>query len=441
MVRAPSGVTASGAKYAGERRLYDTRTGSWDVAANMAAQTPSELDSQGRFYYLSYKQLWAVDGSTGDKTAVAPTSMVAGRDRMVLRATIDGISGEWMLAYDPYGTVRAIELGSFAERSFPVGFLATKMRIKSLDQGPGGSVYAGGFGGSSLAVVQPDTGDRAQYPATAAPAVSPGGGVIGEVEGTAAHGHYQYLGTYTDGKVFRYDTSQPWVDGSNPKLLTTLGTSERQDRPMAWASAGSRTFFGTVPKYGVLGGVLGIFDDDASAPVIVPAPVADQSIIGLAAAGNVVYGGTSRWGGLGATPTQASAKVFAYDASTRRKLWETAPVPGAQAFGAVSMGPNGSLWAASGPLLVELDPRTGALLRKVMIYPAPPTTGAVYRNADLVYADGVFYLAAMDKIYVVDPTTLRVTAAVPSGVSIPRLALSGDRIYYASGTVLKSMNR
>ncbi len=436
MVRTPAGVAFSGVSYGGERRLYDTQTGSWDVSANMNAQSPSEADSGGRFFYLSYKQLWAVDGATGDKTSVAPTTMVAGRERMVLKATIDGIAGEWLLAYDPYGIVRAFELSSFVERSFPVRFLPTKMRIKSVALGPGGSVYVGGFGGPSLSVVQPDTGSYDQYPS------APGGvDVIGEVEGSILHGNYQYLGTYTGGNIFRYNTKQPWVDGSNPKLIDSLATSYGQGRPIAWATAGARTFFGTIPKYGVLGGALGVIDDDTAVPTIVPDPVKEQSVISLAAAGNVVYGGTSRWGGLGATPTQASAKVFAYDASTQRKLWESTPLPGVEAFGAVSMGPGGSLWAASGPLLVELDPRNGALLRKVMIYPAPATTGAVLRNADLVYADGVFYLAAMDKIYVVDPATLRVTAAVPGGITTPRMALTQDRVYYAVGTELKSMNR
>lgn len=436
LVRTPAGRSASGVDYAGGRRLYDTRTGSWSVAANMVAQTPSEMDSRGRFYYLSYQKLWSVDGNTGVKTSAAPTSMAAGRDRMVVKANLDGVLGEWMLAYDTSGVVRAIELGSFRERSFPVSFQPTKMQIKSLDAGPAGSVYAGGFGGASLAVVQPATGQRRQYPA------APGGkDVIGEVEGTTSHGSHQYLGTYTEGKVFRYDTTRAWADGSNPKLLTTLGTSHRQDRPMSWATSGARTFFGTVPKYGVLGGVLGIIANDNSVPVIVPEPVVDQSIVGLAASGNVVYGGTSRWGGLGATPTQKSAKVFAYDAPTRRKLWEATPIAGAEAFGAVSIGPGGSLWAASGPLLVELDPRTGALLRKVMIYPAPATTGAIYRNADLVHADGVFYLAAMDKVYVVDPATLRVTTAVPSGASTQQLALAGSRVYYGSGSTLRYFNR
>ncbi len=436
LVRTPSGVTASGAKYAGERRLYDTWTGSWSVAANMAAQTPSALDSSGRFYYFSYKQLWAVNSRTGAKASVASTAMSPGRDRLVVSTTLGGVSGQWLLAYDPVGAVRAINLSTHRTATYPVKFAPTKMRIKTLNEGVHGSVYAGGFGGASLGVLNPTTGVGPQYPARVGVANS-----IGEIEGSAAHGSFQYLGTYTGGKVFRYDTAKPWVDGSNPRLVASLGSSHRQDRPMAWATSGARTFFGTVPKYGVRGGVLGYFNGDTSAPVIVPQPVADQSVVSLTAYGNVVYGGTSRWGGLGAAPSSGSAKVFAYDASTKRKLWESTPIPGAESMGAIAMGPGGSLWAASGPLLVELDRRTGTLLRRVMVYPAPATTGAVYRNADLVYADGVFYLAAMDKVYVVDPATLRVTAAVPSGMSTQRLAISGSRVLYPAGSAVRYINR
>ena len=436
LVRTPSGVTSSGTKYTTERRLYDTWTGSWNVAANMTAQTPSGLDSGGRFYYFSYKQLWAVNSRTGAKTSVASTAMSAGRDRLVVSATLGGVSGQWLLAYDPAGTVRAINLGSFRTATYTTRFAPTKMKIKTLNEGAKGAIYAGGFGGASLGVLSPTTGVGPQYPARVGVANS-----IGEIEGSAAHGSFQYLGSYTGGKVFRYDTTKPWVDGSNPRLVASLSTSHRQDRPMAWATSGARTFFGTVPKYGVRGGVLGYFNNDSSAPVIVPQPVAGQSVVSLAAYGNVAFGGTSRWGGLGASPSAGAAKVFAYDVATKRKLWESTPIPGAESIGAVAIGPGGTVWAASGPLLVELDRGTGRLLRRVMIYPAPKTTGAVFRNADLVYADGVFYLAAMDKVYVVDPATLRVTAAVPSGMSTQRLAISGNRVLYPSGSTVRYLTR
>lgn len=432
-VRLPAGTTAMGLSMSSERRLYDTVTGSWDVTANYSAQKPSSLGSWGSFYYFRYNRLWAVSGSTGAMTEVGPVSSSPGRDRLALRTTIGGRTSNYVLAYDTLGELATIDLADRSEATYPINFVPTKMRIKSIGTGAGSTLWVGGYGGSSLSVLDAGTLTGEQYPK-----VPFGTGVIGEVEGTITHGTTQYLGTYTDAQIFRYDTTQPWVDGTNPRLVTALGPTHQQDRPLAWATAGARTFFGTIPRYGLLGGALGIFSSDTSAPTVVAAPVKDQSIVSLAASGSVVYGGTSRWGGLGATPTQPSAKVFAFDAATGRKLWEVAPVAGADAFGAVAFGPNGSLWAAYGPALVELDPRTGATIRHVVLYPPPDANKPVLRNADLEWADGVFYVAAMSRVYTFDPATLRVSNPVTSGVSTPQIAVLPGQLLVPMDTVLRS---
>ena len=406
LVQTPGGTTYAGSTYKGERRLYDTQTGSWDVPANLWTQTPTGLSSTGSFYYISYQQVWAVDASDGVKTSLAPTRMPMGRDRMVYKGKLSGTSGEYLLSYDGEGGLVTKNLSTFQERTYSVPFTPTKMQIKALDEGPDGDLYVGGFGGSSLSIVKPGLSAHDQYPSS--PNLPD---VIGEVEGSRSSGKYQYIGTYNAGKIFRYDTSKPWVDGSNPELLTVLGTTYHQDRPMAWASSGSRTFFGTVPTYGQLGGVLGILDGDTGLPRIVREPVTDQGVVSLAASGNVVYGGTTRWGGLGATPTQESAKIFAYDASTNTKLWERTPIVGAQAIGGLTMGPGGTLWAAAGTTLLELDPRTGATRRQIMIYPEQVKDEVTHKNADLVYTGGLLYLAA-GKVYAIDPYTLRVSTPV-----------------------------
>ncbi|MBC9821925.1 hypothetical protein [Terrabacter sp. MAHUQ-38] len=432
LVQTPSGITASGATYSGERRLYDLRNRTWDVPANLYTQTPSGLDSRGSFYYISYQQVWAVDSTTGAKVSAARVTTPMGRDRLVYRGTLGGVTSEWLLSYDPVGTVGAIDLATYAERAYTVTFAPTKMPVKAIDEGVGGRLFVGGFGGSSLSVVDPATGARAQYPG----APSSASDAIGELEGSHAHGPVQYLGTYNDGKIFRYDPAQPWVEGSNPRLLANLGTTLQQDRPLAWTSSGDRTFFGTVPRYGVLGGALGIIPDDSSLPQVVPSPVVDQGIVSLAVSGNVVYGGTTRWGGIGATPTQSTAAVFAYDFVQRKLLWTAKPLSGAQAYGGLVLGPGSTLWAASGTRLVELDPRTGATRRQVMVYPEQVRQEVTYKNADLVYSGGLLYLAA-GKVYAIDPLTLRVSSPVASGLTSRQLAVVGSRIYYAAGTALR----
>ncbi|GAB3067192.1 hypothetical protein [Pedococcus soli] len=432
-VKTPSGTSSGGTVIASERRLYDTQSGSWSVDANYPVQRPSPVDGTGNFYFLRYNQLRAVNSATGATDDRGGVTMGAGRDRMVLRATLSGDAGGWLLAYDPAGTVTALETTTLQQRTYRVEFAPTKLKIKSLGFGSG-RLMVGGFGGSSLAMVDLDLSQRSQYPA-----VPYGAAVIGEVEGSVEHGKYQYIGTYTDGRVFRYDSTQPWVDGTNPALVTTLGPTYRQDRPIAWATSGTRTFFGTIPKYGVLGGVLGIFDGDSGTPRIVSEPVADQSIVSLAAAGDVVYGGTSRWGGLGATPTQSSAKVFAYNAATGKLLWQVTPAAGMEAYGAVVMGPTGTLWAAGSTTLYELDPATGATLRSIMIQTQQAQATPVFRNTALASVNGLIYLVAAGRAYAVDPATLRVSTPVASGITPAALVVRGNQLFVPQGETLQEV--
>lgn len=431
----PSGQTTSGGSYTGQRYLYDIERGTWDVPANMPGQSPVGTDSEGRFFYIASRTLYSVGPTSRQRTALTITDMDAGRNRMIYNGTLDAESGEWLVAHSPSSGMTAINLATYEERSYDFTFNSTSLRMKSLEPGPDGHLYAGGYGGASLAIIDPETGAAEQYPRNRSAQ-----GVIGEVEGMIANGPYQFLGTYTRSKIFRYDTRQEWSDGTNPELIADL-TSHDQDRPMAWATAGSRTFFGTVPENGKLGGVLGIIDTPTSGPRILPSPVRDQSIVSLAAHGDVVYGGTSRWGGLGATPTQGSARIFAYDAAQGRLLWSVAPQPGAQSFGAVMVAPNGNLWAAAGPVIYELSRFTGEVMRKVTVNTLPQPNELTYNNVDLAHVDGLIYLAAIDRVFTIDPKTLRVEAPVTSGLTHRRLAEIDGDVYYPSGTELRKISR
>ncbi len=269
------------------------------------------------------------------------------------------------------------------------------------------------------------------------PSSSGATGAIGEVEGSVTNGQYEYIGTYTNSKIFRYDRSLPWSDGTNPRLIATLGDTSMQDRPLAWATSGERTFFGTLPKYGRLGGSLGIIDDNTSAPRVIDEPVADQSVVSLAAAGSVVYGGTSRWGGLGATPTTSTARVFALDATTGTVLWSVAPQAGVEAYGAMLVTPSGTLWAASGTTLVELAPATGEVLRRVELQKVGPQPTPTFRNASLDYADNLLFLTAAGRVYVVDLASMRVDVPVKEGVTAFQIVAKPGRFVVPMGTRLR----
>ncbi|MDO5503682.1 MAG: hypothetical protein Q4G67_10955 [Actinomycetia bacterium] len=431
----PSGTTLSGATHRGQRYLYDLTSGTWDVPANVPGQRPVGMDSKGRFFYLAANHLNAVDSQTGDSTPLVRTDFPAGRNRMIYRGALGGVQGEWLISHTPETGLDAIEVNTYERRSFDLLFKPVSLRMKSLTPGPDGKIYAGGYGGASLAVIDPRSGAKSLYPTD-----RDAQNVIGEVEGMVQQGPYQFLGTYTRSKIFRYDTRQPWVDGSNPRLLVDL-SGQSQDRPQAWTTSGERTFFGTVPAYGKLGGVLGVIDTPTSTPRVIPTPVANQSIVSLAAVGTTVYGGTSRWGGLGSTPSTPTAKVFAYDTATNRKLWEVTPPDPAQSFGAILVAPNGKIWAAAGSTLFEINRHNGELLRRIPLNTRPEAVTPTFRHVDLEWVNGLLYFATGDRVYTVDPKSLRVDAPVGSGVTHRVLAVIDGEVFYARGPVLGRISR
>ncbi|KGM11461.1 PQQ-binding-like beta-propeller repeat protein [Cellulomonas carbonis] len=431
----PGGTTVTGQTVSSSRYLYDLRTGSFDVAANVPGQLPSQPDAAGNFYYILSSLLYRVDSTTGERTQAAYTKMPAGRDRRVVQGSLDGEDGEWLLAYDPNAGLTAINLASYREIAYPVDFAPTASRMKSMAPGPDGKLYVGGYGGASLSVVDPSTGEATQYPED--PTAK---GAIGEVEGMIANGQYMFLGTYTGGKIFRYDTTQPWVDGSNPAPIAELA-GIGQDRPQAWAVLGARTFFGTVPRYGELGGDLGIIDSLTATPRIVNEPVADQSVVSLAAYRGIVFGGTSRWGGLGIDPTTPTARVFAYDLASGRKLWEVAPAADVQSYGAVLVTPRGELWAAAGPVLYQLNRGTGAVIRRIELSSLAQPSEVTWRNVDMEYVDGLIHLSAGPEIYAFDPATLRVTKPAGTTTTHRLLGEIGSATFYPDGTRLMRITR
>lgn len=430
-VKTPPGVSPLGANVAGERRLYDTVARTWSVAANYSVQRPSEADASGRFYYVSYKQLVRVDGSTGTQTVVGATTVTAGRDKLLVTGTLGGVAGTWLVNWTPGTRLAALEVSSLTTKTFALDFAPTPLQVKTLAES-GTGYFAGGFGAPSLTSLGTDLSVLGSYPSS-----SGATGAIGEVEGSVTNGQYEYIGTYTNSKIFRYDRSLPWSDGTNPRLIATLGDTSMQDRPLAWATSGERTFFGTLPKYGRLGGSLGIIDDNTSAPRVIDEPVADQSVVSLAAAGAVVYGGTSRWGGLGATPTTSTARVFALDATTGTVLWSVAPQAGVEAYGAMLVTPSGTLWAASGTTLVELAPATGEVLRRVELQKVGPQPTPTFRNASLDYADNLLFLTAAGRVYVVDLASMRVDVPVKEGVTAFQIVAKPGRFVVPMGTRLR----
>ena len=446
----------------GRRDVYDTVAHTWDVplsrdtSGRELLQTPTSTATDAApFYYFSEGLLWRVDpalAGAAAKRAIAAVSLPSARDRSVVRTRIGGTLADWILSYDGVDTVTALEVSALPTgeggtpsangaaalprplvRTFRLRLRPNAVPIKSLAIGSAGEVLVGGFGGSSLSELDPRDKDPRLIPLISDPI---GKDAFGEVEGMVSNGHFDYFGSYTGARIFRRDSTQPWMDGENPRLLTTLGPTLGQDRPIAWATAGTRTVFGTIPQYGRLGGILGWFEGEATMPRTVWSPVADQSIVALTGgSGSVVYGGTSRWGGLGVAPATQTAEIFAYDVGSSAVLWRTAPLEGAQAFAAVAAA-DGRLWAATRTTLVELDPDNGTVLRRIPLLPGVEPDNPTYRSVDLAVVDGQVIVASQGGLHSVDVETLTLTTIAATGVVPSRVRAVGGALYFPSRSVL-----
>ena len=438
----------------GRRAVYDTVARTWDVPLALDAngqtiqQTPTTTNINGApFYYLTNGRLWRVDpraSGPSAKRAVAVMAAGSARDRTVARTRIGGVLGDWIISYDGFDSVTAVDasalpptatgtLPQLAVRTFTIRLRPNPVPIKSLAIGSRGEVLVGGFGGSNLSMLDPSSPRPRLTPLIADPV---GRDAFGEVEGMVSNGRFDYFGSYTSARIFRRDSTLPWVDGENPRLLATLGPTLGQDRPIAWAAAGDRTVFGTIPRYGRLGGVLGWFDGASTTPRTVWCPVPEQSIVALSATGSVAYGGTSRWGGLGVTPTSPSAEVFAYDLDSGRTLWHVAPLDNAQAFAAVLVDDDGRLWAATQTTLLQLDRDTGAVLRRIPLTGGTEADVPTYRTVDLAAVDGRIVVAARGGLYAVDVQTLTVTTIAAHDVSPSRVRATDGVLYYPARSTL-----
>lgn len=441
----------------GTRGVYDLQRRTWDTPVSKDAtgrqltQSPSEAAPGQPFYYFSNGLLWRVHPDRPDASAkvpVATTTIPPGRDRFVVRATIGGTLSDWLVSYDGSQELVAIDVGALPDgvegKDLPEARLVPihlrldprPLRIKSLGAGSDGVLWAGGFGGASLSSL--DTREPIPSLTPRLGGADSGQALLGfgEVEGLAASGPHEFFGTYTGARIFRFDTRRPWVDGQNPALVAHLGPSYAQDRPLGWASSSGRTYFGTVPRYGRRGGVLGWFVGDSTEPTVVPSPVKDQSIVGLAASGSVVYGTTSRWGGLGAKPVAADAAVFAYDTRTGRTLWTTPPRAGLQSAGSVVVDDAGRLFVLMRSELVELDRADGHVVRRFPLGQAMAGDQPTFADTGLAVGAGRLWAATADGLWAVDPGTGSFVQVAAHDVLPSRVQFLADAAYFPTGKTL-----
>ncbi|MBD1380483.1 WD40 repeat domain-containing protein [Metabacillus arenae] len=307
--------------------------------------------------------------------------------------------------------------------------------IQSIRRGPNGNIFTSGYLSGGFSYYSPEENQFARHTG------------FGQAENMISTEKYLYLGVYSGGYVYQYDPSKPYdhdptniPEATNPRALFSLKEYE-QDRPFGFAEGDGKVFIGTVPDYGKLGGALTVLDEQTEQYEVHRNIVENQSVISLQYKDGIVYGGTSVSGGLGVTPTETEAKLFAFDPQSNKKLFEITPLPGEKAIGALAFDDEGYLWGMSPGKIFKFDPGTGQIIQTKELFPFTWNgVGHYWRGAFLSFdSDGHFYGTTLGKLFKFNPETWE-TEILETNASLFAKDLDGN-IYFSRGTDLYRYNR
>lgn len=268
---------------------------------------------------------------------------------------------------------------------FTIPIKPAPLGIHSLMAHSDGKIYVGGFMGEGVASVSPDSGKR--WISTSEESL------INQIEGMVEFDKRRtYIGSYGYSDIIRFTASNSKSTRSY-RRIARLGAKHSQSRPFGWAVNEKNVFFGTVPEYGVSGGVLGMIDPNTDEIQWLldgdgEGFIRHHSIIGLAADESYLYGTTSIKGGLGAANASGPAKVFKFHIGTRKIIWESSIAPNIGSLYAPQFV-GGWLAVADRDGISIIDIETGALkIRHAINRYENEGSNPGWRSADFVFING-----------------------------------------------------
>lgn len=293
------------------RGIYDLATGSFvPMDQNAFSHYVGFNRATGQAYMVWDGYLWALNLATGGRQQVMklprPYTNLLLFDVWGTGATQEltvisfGQGTRWYNVYDLATKTMSREINLVHE---PSSFLNQSLRI--FDGNP--LLYVGSHQGTGATAINVDTGHKSVSPQQ----------VTGQVESYALDSAGRlFFAAYPNAVIYSSEASL-----TGPRASASLKRFQ-QLRPVALAGAANTLVVGSAADYGIQGGALSGVSRDLKILWSV-APVPNQSVIGLTAEGNTVYGGTSIVGGMGIRPATSSAHVFKFDVASQTLLWAT----------------------------------------------------------------------------------------------------------------------
>ncbi|OCA81457.1 hypothetical protein A8F94_21485 [Bacillus sp. FJAT-27225] len=411
---------------------------------NMLVINPETMEVEGSFgfsnmisepdpnqpnmiYYKNGTQFYKYDLNTNVETLITGLPVLPDTPRVKDMAWLTLSTGETVLAMvTQYGEYMLYHPETNELSFVMLDLAATAVAIQSLETGPDGKLYMGGYQ-RGMSVYNPFS-DEIEVNISS----------FAQPEGIGFMNDTVYFGTYVGAIMYSYDPTQPVDLNSNPKLEYDI--KDEQDRPFAITSGENKLFVGTIPDYGVLGGALAIYDSETDEWSQQRNVVQDQSIISLAYHDGKLFGGTSVWGGLGINPKAEEAKIFVWDVEKGEKITEFTPeIPGIDTaprmIGDLSIGPDGFLWGAVEGTIFKMNPETYEVVDSKVIRPSLYNSSKWFPYRLKWGPDGMLYTTLSRSLIVIDPKTLDYKVLVEDFMNSMTVGVDGS-IYYALGSEL-----
>jgi len=193
----------------------------------------------------------------------------------------------------------------------------------------------------------------------------------------------------------------------------------------------NKVFIGTIPEYGMLGGVLAEYDIAADKLEVHRDVIPKQSIVSLCYTGGLIVGGASIWGGLGQEPSERSAKLFVWELVKHKKVFEATPVENAPAVTGLFVGPDKYVWGLADGNLIVFDPAARKVISRKKLFDIDKTKGHTWRDAFFaLHPSGRIYGTSGGKLFELDPETKDMKFLRESGANLLSMDREG-RIYFA----------
>jgi hypothetical protein len=323
----------------------------------------------------------------------------------------------------------------------PYLYSGKEIDVFRLALGPDGMLYGSTASPLYFFIVNPATGERRDigYLGDRFP-----GGNSGEIHSFLPYQNTLVMAAYASlAPLMIYDPGKPYdpgiSHGGNPSLVD-YPASDSSWRPEAIvAGPNGGVYIGSVAGYGLPGGSLTVFSPTERRVIRSYTAVANQSVTSLARWEGLIVGGTSTRGGGGVNPTETEARIFLWNPSQQKKMFDVVPVTQASDITDLVAAPNGQVFGLAGSVAYHdqffvFDPKRRAIVHRAPLPSAVAVNSGLY-NSLAVGSDGRLYGLFPHGVFSIDPTTWqsRVEAFYQSGIVSAGFALSGRNIYFASG--------